>query len=250
MYFDSQKGYEIGVFNLSSGSFGIVAGDVYNTNPTWSPDSRQIAYLHSSDGGNIYDQLMVVSADGTFGPNLVFQSPHTLRLGAPSWSNYPITRTMIGTGGLFGTSTKAGLIFSQDGDMVQSFLTFNASNPATVTVVPGSASATNQSFNISGGGGISALSYANDLLLAPIAVVPTSSFPTAAGVIVSMNVNDGHISLTLPYAKLSSKVVSKSGGTIYSGQILGVFDGSGKNLAPNGATSVEISSVGKVVSAH
>jgi len=236
--------WQIAIVTMDGNYNAITSDTTDNSHPTWSPDGKKLAWAHRSAAGDL--QIVVATADGS-DPVTVLQKAGE-SYGNPSWSPFPVPRTMVGSGGLFGTGSKAGFIFSQNGDIVQSFLTFNAATPSTTTITSQTGS-TNQTFNISGGGGINSLSYANDLLLAPITVIPASGFTTATGVIVSMNLVDGYISLTVPYTKMSGKVQSKSGGTVYTGQFLGVFDGSGKNLAPAGAARIELSSSGKFISA-
>src|SRR5436305_14761864 len=129
-------------------------------------------------------------------------------------------------------------MYSQVGDTANSFLTFSAPTPAGVTITseaPGTGGQ-NELFQIEGGGGLTALSYANDLYVAPFAVIP-NQMTTASGAVVSMNIYDGHVSMVVPYTKMTSKMRTKNG-TVYTGQFLGVYDKKGHNLAPNGATRV------------
>jgi len=249
VYLDSSGHFQLAM-RWGDGTIQQLTQDTTNNyNPAWSPNSKKLVWSHFS-GVNNDAVLMEANADMTQAFTLLQISGEQLL--NPAWSPFPVQRTMLGTGGLFGNTSKAGFMFSQNGDVVQSFLMFNAATPATTTITTQSGVGTpsTQTFNISGGGGINSLSYANDLLLAPTTVIPASGFTTANGVIVSMSISDGHISLAMPYAKMSGKMQSKSGGTIYTGQFLGVFDGNGKNLAPAGATRVELSSVGKLISAR
>jgi len=201
--------------------------------PSWSPDGKMIAYGVPDGVGGI--ALWTMAEDGSNktqilgGPNQVYSEP--------TWSPFPVARTMVGTSGLFGTASQAGFLFSQDGNNMTSFLSFNAPTPGTTLVENAGSTSGFQTFKISGGGGINSLRYGNDLLLAPITVIPGSGFSSVTGILVTMNTNDGSISLVVPYSKMNTPLHTKTG-TIYTGQFLAEYDGRGKNLAPNGATRI------------
>ena len=246
LYYDGTY-YQVAYVNMDGTLHGLTHDSSNNEHPTFSPDGKKMAWSHRSSVGD--DQIVVANNDGSAASVVLQQAGNNFF--APSWSPFPVPRTMIGTGGLFGTASKAGFIFSQNGDIIQSFLNFNAATPGTATITAQPQGATNQTFTISGGGGINSLSYANDLLLAPTTVIPGSGFTTATGVIVSMNLMDGYVSLTMPYSKLApNKTQNKDGGTVYTGQFLGVFDSKGHNFAPGGASRVELSLSGKLVAAN
>jgi hypothetical protein len=227
----------------------ITTGSGTRHTPSWSPDGRMIAYSQLNASSRY--ELVASSAAG--------QDPHMIVTGGnqdvmnPAWSPFPGRRTLVGAGASLGT-TAAGFVFSQTNDNINGFVAFNAPTPTGVTLTAQAAngSGQNQIFTISGGGGINSLKYTNDPLFPATTVIPNGSLTSAKSVIVSLNTTDGHVSLVVPFSKgLAHSVNPANGNSIYHGSIEAIWDSKGKNLAPKGATFVEVSpETGRLVSSR
>ena len=69
-------------------------------------------------------------------------------------------------------------------------------------------------------------------------IIP-GSFTTATGALVSFDSAGGKVTLVAPFSS-SKRSVNKTGALAYTGHFLGVWNAAGKNLAPNGASSIEV----------
>ncbi len=128
-------------------------------------------------------------------------------------------------------------------------MTFNTTTPSTATITQ---SGTNSSgaplaFTL-GGDAITNISYANVYNGTHVSI-PLTSTPTA---VITVDALTGMVDYVVPaIAGKAHPMASKSVGNAltYSGQFSAIYDGTGKNLAPNGATSVEFDrATGRLVS--
>jgi dipeptidyl aminopeptidase/acylaminoacyl peptidase len=213
--------------------------------PCWSPDGKKIAYMQNVSGS---DQIWVANEDGT--------QAHVISSGSqddtPGWTPFPQKRTLVGSGGSFSTSA-AGFLYGQDGHLTTSVVVFGASDPLSTTVT--SETGINQNlhdiiFNIAGS--LNSIKYQNGAGLVQT-VVPTGSVPTATGALVTFDASDGTVASIIPFSASRAKSAPLVSGdeVVYHGSFLAVYDKSGKNLAPNGATEIHIrNGTGEVISAR
>jgi len=169
---------------------------------------------------------------------------------APAWQPFLGNRVMVGSGGAF-FAEAAGFLVGEMGDKVTSFLAFTCNNDFSGNITPQSPSGdvTNAVFQIETD--ITRLRFVNDIAGSPVIAIPGAGFTTATGALVGFNTATGLVSMVVPYNQAPSpaKRLAKDGVTAeYTGHFPVVLDGSGKNLAPNGATLVTVNlHTGKVL---
>lgn len=205
--------------------------------PSWAPDGKHILYVHF-DGTNY--NLIEAFYDGTF-----IKTLHTTKtmIQHPVWSPYLANKLYVGTGGTFGNSSN-GFILGQMGDSIISFVNVLASSGAQVNITQDPQNPMVERITMATTGTITNLLYNNNFFSNASSVPVTG----AKQVVVSFD-SSGQVSLVLPIASKMNAVKAKTGnGTVYSGQILGVWDAKkNRNLAPGGAKAVAIGAGGKLV---
>jgi dipeptidyl aminopeptidase/acylaminoacyl peptidase len=213
----------------------------FSGNPSWSPEGTKLAFFNS-DGSATNIQTMNTNGTG------VQKITNTSGINdTPSWNGGRL-RTLIGPGAPLGTAA-AGFLFGQQGKKVTSVLAFDTPNtlaaPRTNARVSAQTGLTpglpNVLFTLSADS-LASLSYVNGLS-APVTTVPLAGGVT--GAVVSFDASDGTIASVLPYA--ANRVASGAKlDTIVGGihmlhaHFTGVWDGSGHNRAPSGASEVGI----------
>jgi hypothetical protein len=215
--------------------------------PTYSPDGTKLAFIRLDGSG--HTQIYVGNADGTTPSSAQRISDGQMNDFKPSWSPYVKARKFVGTGGAFGASA-SGFLVGQQGKVVTSLVVFNAQTPNTAHLdVQGTTLQyqPNLVFTVTGNL-LNGLAYANGLTSPPTPVLNAGT--TATGAVVSFDASDGTVTGVFPYT--SNKAVGHGGGTptperegdalVYRGAFLGVWDGSGTNRAPNGASEVRLDS--------
>lgn len=213
-----------------------------NEDPSWSPDGSRIAF-HSNRSGD-YD-IYAMNVDGSAVHPLTTTHGNDL---LPYWGSFATRRTLLGKGGLLGT-TAAGFLFAQQGDLVQSVVAFNATSQASARVLAQTPSGTglpNVVFTLSADSLI-ALSFISGASPAPVNVIGASGEATiATGAVVSFNATSGQVAAVLPYTANRAAgsgvpaITTANGVQIMHGKFLGAWDGSGKNHAPNGASEARL----------
>jgi hypothetical protein len=216
-----------------------------DSRPTWSPDGKQIAFARATA---VDSQIWVMNYDGSNQTVVTYGSMDT----SPSWSPFFSSRTFIGTAGTLGTSA-AGFLFARNGSVVTSLVAFNATTPdgATVTTDP-SVYGTNVVFTIATADALTSLNYVNGY--GPPVSVISASVPAATGAVVDFDAQTGRVADLLPYeAQKSVKAPTSqvvSGVRVFTGRFVGVYDSTGRNIAPQGAHEVRLDSkTGAVLSA-
>jgi len=218
------------VGNRSSWEYGTNVGVDIRT-ASFSPDGSRMVCAEIIAGVN------TVTVREAFD----WTSPSPLRVlgtdfyGAPHWSRYLDRKTLLGSGGSYG-STASGFLYSLTDRAFAAFVSFTSPNPASVQMIKGDNSVPSQgilSVTINAPDGLSNLKYQNRLFGT---VVSALSVP-AEGAIVAFDADDGGIQFILPYAD-SAPARAKDGS--WKGNFLGVYDANGKNLAPNGAQQVTL----------
>jgi hypothetical protein len=221
-----------------------------DTLPAWSPDGSVIMVERLPGDGSSGNQTTLVSAvDGSTIANLTNNSLFVDN--SPKWQPFQKARTLVGAGAPLGASA-AGFLFGQQGNVVTSVLSFNASTPANARIVaqgPTSPDQPNLIFAITTADSLTALAFENNVNL-PAVQLSISGNPSAA--IVSFNALTGTVASVLPYAANRSAAAPpvQSGATLtYHAHFLGVFDAKGENLSPGGASEVRLDGrTGQIIS--
>lgn len=246
------------IVNLGNGnSLNVTPPNINYSNPTIAPNNADIAFWGadagqtSNDGSyGIYTALIdgeqptLVAADpsGTGGP-LADTSSY------PTWQPFPTYQRMVGASAPLGT-TSSGFFLAQNGDAFSSFLSFTAVTPSKVTVTPPTTSSTAAAlvYTVTADT-ISSLEWTNGYYI-PATVQALSG---ATGFLVSFSGSSGQVVLVStfegPTSQLKRMSTTSTAQATYTGRFKAVFDEKGHNLAPNGATTLEIDQKsGKLVS--
>ncbi len=215
--------------------------------------SKLASLLRSSVGGatpGIYES----DVEGQ-NPQLVLPDPAnsgtTGPLNALVWSPFLEGQTFVGAHGTITASPVDGFIVSQNASVFASLLTFTTTTPSTATVTQ---SGTNVSgapilFTL-GGDSITNVSYQN--VYNGAHTIPGRVYPGRHWRSSRLTPYTGFVDLIAPaIAGKAHPMVSRSTGTslTYTGTFSAIFDRSGKNLAPRGASTIEIDRTsGKLIS--
>jgi len=167
---------------------------------------------------------------------------------ALDWQPFGTSTLLVGNGGRYG-SAATGFIYTQrlSGDgQFGSLVLFTAQTPSSARM---SAEVSNASSPY--------LTYVvemDKITQLRMTTGRTLIFSTiigsagnANGAVVSINAQTGRVATVIPYAASRAgtpKVTSSPTGVKVEGEMLGVYDGSGKNLADRGAARVEIDASG------
>jgi len=242
----------IGVFNVSSQSTVLLSPTSNNDSlPAFSPDGSQIAFYRSNAGGanpGIYEENI-------YGTNLteLYADPsstgeQTGGLESLSWSPFQSSNLLVASSGTpsLWTATATGFLLSEDQSQFGSCLAFIAKTPADATITPPT--------SVGGSGPlvyqisadeITAMVWTNTVNGLRISVEPATST-----VYVSIDAATGKVDSIVP-AAVPAKATNSPAVRTYTGKFSAVYDGTGKNLAPGGATQVNFDAkTGKLVSAR
>lgn len=212
--------------------------------PVWSPDGAVIAFARSTAADTA--QVWSIKPDGSALTHLAGDTGNTV----PSSWQYLRTRVLIGASGAPLGQTAAGFLFGQKGKSVVSLVVFNAKTPSIATInsqtgiAPG---LPNVVMDVSADSVTSLVYiYLNGANQKPTTVIGSGgTVASAGGVLVSFDASDGSVASVLPYnagrAAGSHPKMERTGDVlIYRGGFLGAWNGSGRNLAPQGASEVRL----------
>ena len=201
--------------------------------PAISPDGLYLAYDYSATYNPATTTVVTQDAHG--------QEVQTIGNGRlPIWSPFPSNKTFVGSSGSLYTSA-AGFVFTQIQSGFESLVAFTATTNSTAT-------ATLNSTNAPGSTGplvydlhadsITGIKYTNAYYDAPVSIAPGTT-----DALVTIDSTTGEVSLVAPFAATRGTSVTStktSKGLQYLARFTGVWDAHGKNLAPNGVTSLTI----------
>jgi len=152
---------------------------------------------------------------------------------SPNWGPYSATKTLVGPGGAFG-STSGAILYGAAGPTVGGIVSVDATTESSIAVQAQSNPNPTQSiiFATVTGTNLTTLKYVNNLNGAVVTAFSGAS-PGVSNALVSFDADTGDVLSVVT----SSSGLARSRGS-FSGKILGAFDATGRNLAPNGARSV------------
>jgi Tol biopolymer transport system component len=212
----------------------LTVNTVSDFDPSWSPDGTRIAFTRTTLGGS--PELWTMTAAGTSARRIASNAAR------PSWSPFVTTRTLVGRGAVMGESA-SGFLFGRRGDATSSLLVFSTATPGSARIeaqTPVGLNTPNFVFDVTAADAITALSFSNDFFQKPITVITApGTTPAITGALVDFNASTGKVSAVLPYTanRSVSQGPERTGNVlIYRRRFVGVWDDSGHNLAPNGAT--------------
>jgi hypothetical protein len=218
----------------------------FDLTPTFSPDGSKIAFTSNRDGPGIGDfAIFVMNANGT---NPVRMTNLGSDNSSPAWSPFLSRRVLVGSEGVLGTSA-AGFLFAQKGKSIRSVVTFDATTRSDTRVsarTPDAASGPNLVFEVTAADSLTSLRYLIGASPAAVTVIgPTGAVTSATNALVSFDASDGAVTSVLPFTANRAAVppadpIRSGGELIYRRSFLGVWDRSGRNLAPGGASEVHI----------
>jgi hypothetical protein len=243
---------------------GGEAKSIYNTNiagvlrVSWSPDSTHIAIPVGSSNPPPSINLVSVPVEGgeptVIGPDINGRSHF-------AWSPFQTdteTAPLLGGNGPLGNDTAAGFLFVQNSNHVLSVLAFDtaidtADSRSEARIAEVSTGNTNDPFRlftISAPDGLGKVAYVSldsatgtpGPVVAP--VLPQSSLSA----VVLFDIATGKITAVLPYTPDASRsvrndapqVVRQGNTVVLKGHFPAVFDATGKNRAPAGATEIRL----------
>ncbi len=218
--------------------------------PTYSPDGSELAFYRNGNGAT--PGVYVSDALGT-NPQLLLTDPSSTGanggLASLYWSPFQASETFVGSHGTITASPVAGFLVSQNASQFASVLTFTATTPSTATLTESAVNASGAPMVFTlGADSITNISYTN-VYSGAHSTIPLTSTPTA---LVTVDATTGFVDYVVPAIAMKGKsmAVQRSGaGLSYTGQFAAIYDKTGKNLAPNGATVVQFDkSTGKLIS--
>ncbi len=239
--------------DMTGGAFGynLTPTGFSDSSPSFSPDNLHMAFYRSNAGGATSGIYVSDFSGGN--PELVVPDPSSSGLTGPAqtlvWSPWLESKNFVGAGGTITASPVSGFLMSQNADQFASLLTFTATTPADAKVT---AAATNTTgapmiYTLSADA-ITNISYAN-VYNGTHSSIPLTSTPSA---IVTVDGVTGFVDYVVPAVAMKGQpMVARSAGTsvTYTGQFSAIYDGTGKNLAPNGAKTVDFDGrTGKLIS--
>jgi hypothetical protein len=209
-----------------------ITGGPWATHASFSPDGTHVTYATAS----AYNPSGTTSIDVA---DIKGYNVQTVGTGsAPTWSPFPAIRQFIGTNGTMFT-TAAGIVYTQQQNGFQSLVTFQATTPADAKITlesqTGSPTAGPLVYDLHADD-ITGLRYANLYVDTSIGIsIGTSD------VLLTIDANSGMVDAVAPFlaTRGGKPTASKVGTTlVYKGHFTGVWNASGKNVAPSGATTL------------
>jgi Tol biopolymer transport system component len=210
---------------------------------TYSPDGKKFA-LSAYTGSNVVN-LYTMNIDGT---GLMRITNRAATFEYVSWSGFPKDRSLVAaSGGSFGTRA-SGIIYTQQGPGTSSVLLLDVTTPSSLVMTQTTglnANGPNLVFSVDADS-ITKMTYQNRSPYRGTKVIgPGASIPTANGALISIDSGSGQVVGVLPFngsRSADSRPTFKDVGNtrVFTGAFLGVYDRSGVNVAPSGASEVRL----------
>jgi WD40 repeat protein len=204
---------------------------------TFSPDNQRIAVADLN--GRIHEFDLNLAHLGILREG---EASAPVRL---AWQPFVTDATIVGSGGFFGTNS-AGLIVGQVGDVRAGMVLFDAATRATAAVAlePSEPGAKNVTVRVTADQ-LTKLAYTPDRALRFAHLVSTS--PVVDGAFVVFNAETGMVSSIIPFniaAKNPPRVRSEGDRVAVEGDVIGIWDSSGKRHNAAGARTLVDSKTG------
>ncbi len=210
--------------------FSPPSGSTY-TFPSFTPDGGSVVFVESNSSASSID-TQLIGAPSSVTPLVSYPSnefPTT-----PSWSPFFGPKSFVGPGGEM--SAAAGFIWEQLGDGFGSFASISATTPALMTITQQNPATSNGPFVfLAKADKLTKIVYANSYFGAYNAITPANSKQA----LISVSSSTGLIYTVAPLAEPGLRRSSR-GGLAYDGKFTAIYDGHGKNLAPSGASHIEL----------
>ncbi|HWD39108.1 MAG TPA: hypothetical protein VG944_09695 [Fimbriimonas sp.] len=202
--------------------------------PSFSPDGSSIVFeVRTMNQPSSLDTQLVATRNL---PTLLQEAlSEEVEPSSPQWSPYFGKKTFVGSGGQMGSAS--GFLLTELGDGFASFLSIAATTPSklTITKQPSGSGDAAQVY-IAKADAITKLVYSNAYYGAYTAVSTTG----ATQAVISVSSVSGQVGLVAPFAEPAKLTRASETACAYDGKFLGVYDGKGKNLAPSGASHIEL----------
>jgi len=216
--------------------------------PSWTADSKHIVFQQNTVANTGSGTLWEASFDGA---GLTQIPALAVAVDRPACAPIPGKRLFVApSGGVLGNAA-SGFLVGQNGNSFASVMAFAATTPSTAKITPETNGTTGGSliFLLSADS-IKGLGYTNGYFSAPTYPIPG---PTASSkeALVSFSGTNGAVSSVVLASKARPiQAVVKGGASLtYKGAFTSIWNGNGKNLAPNGATEVQLNpKTGQLVS--
>ncbi|HWD38733.1 MAG TPA: hypothetical protein VG944_07780 [Fimbriimonas sp.] len=218
-----------------------------DTQPCFSPDSANLAFARNESGFNV-GIFAAPIAQGSTANEIVNQTSDGSQPTSPAWSPFPATKAFIGTGGI--VPSAGGFMWTQVGDAFGTFAAFVATTPSTCTITPQTTSFNNAAFLVKADA-ITKVVYTNDYYGALTGL----TFTGVTQMLVTGSALSGQIDVIAPLAvkrtAAATSLKPSVSGThlIYKADFSAVYS-KGKNVAPSGASQIEVDKKGNLVSWH
>jgi len=204
--------------------------------PSFSPDGSKVAFYRSSAGG-ANPGIYVCDYNGSNSELLLPDQTGDGVISSLTWSPFPSAEKVIGTGGHFYAKNASGFLYSQVGPQFGSIVAFTTTTPSTATIqTPAQTTGAQPLSFVITGDNITSLGYSNSYFSTGLTYTFTGTNPDA---VVNIDATTGQVD-TFALAAAKPALTSSAGQLTYSGRFNAVYDKTGKNLAPSGASQVVI----------
>lgn len=211
-----------------------------DVDPSLAPDGKTIAFER--------DGYLTTSLFNGADASEIATSTYGGTASGLRWSPYPSPQTFVGNvGTMFGSA--AGFLWGQNGTAFASLLVFTSSAPSSATITPEAASS---GYGYMGGASgalvfdihaksITGLKFTNGYYAQVTTVIPGGA-SAQSDALVSFDASSGSVSAIAPFIATRGALKPEQQGDslTFDARFLGVWDGKGKNLAPQGASEVTI----------
>lgn len=239
--FDNGSQRYLDEFNLAGNLIGTVnqpSSIMDQEQASIAPDGKTIAF----DFGSTYEadplNLAVSSVSGN-DPSTIYSNALTT-FSFPQWSPYPGPQDFVGSAGsMFGSAS--GFLWGQNGDVMTGFAAFTTTAPNSTTITPETANGSNDLIYDVHSSSITGLKYTTGYYCQIVNAY--SNIPSGStDVLVSFNSQTGQIGTIAPFiqSRAAVKPTRRGSGLSFQANFLAVFNAKGQNLAPSGASQVEL----------
>jgi hypothetical protein len=243
-------GSKIYRLNLSGGQYSQTSTTETITSISCAPVGSLVAYT-TREGGlyildlNTWQSKLLISGKG-------YDSVH--------WSKYSASRRLIGTGGMLDTST-GSLIYGQGtGNRVNGMVSVDATTRSTIQITPQANANPTQPYVVCtvSADNLTSLKYANGINAPVTSLIGSNNISSPPALAIPKSASSAILSFSADTGAVASVILLKGNAAQvkartneFVGNILGVWNSDGKNLAPNGASRVTLNALtGSVESAR